>query len=320
MNIVVATDNNFVQHCAVMLISVLENNKHGINIYLLSEGITDDNFNRLKEIVISRGGHFYYILIDSELLKSCPLPDLAGLSHISIATYYRLLIPNLLPLSVSKVIYLDCDIIVRKSIQNLWDTNIDIYAIAAVYQMTNRTLQDAQRLGYPISFGYFNAGVLLINIYYWRTHSISLKLMNFINSHLKDIIFHDQDALNAVLYDKCLKLSCKWNMLTIFFKKNIFEIVDINKGKIINKYDEYKTELKAEPYDPSIIHFASKPKPWDTKCTHPFRYEYYRYLKKTPWKKFTAPSPLISYLYRVIRKTLLMLTLKGETYFNVKKN
>jgi len=316
MNIVVASDDNFVQHCGTMLVSLFENNKKNkITVYLLSEGISDENNEILKEIVSSRGGDYNYILVDSELLVDLPMPDFSELSHISIATYYRLLIPILLPISVSKVIYLDCDIIVRKSIQELWGINIDDYAIGAVYQMTEPMQVDTSRLSIPLSSGYFNAGVLLINVDYWREHNISFELMDFVKSHVDIIRYHDQDALNAVLYNKCLMLPCKWNMLTMFFRKNVLELFDCYNMTLNNKYEDYKNELMNVLSDPPIIHFVSRRKPWEAKCTHPFRNEYYKYLKGTPWNNLSEPSPLISTLYRFIRKFFLILTFRGDTYF-----
>ena len=318
MNIVVSTDDNFVQHCATMLVSLLENNKSGISIYLLSEGITNSNNIFLQEIVSSRGGFYYYIQVDPMLLNGFPMPDLQELAHISIATYYRLLIPVLLPKSVSKVIYLDCDIIVRKSIQELWVTNIDKYAIAAVQHMTNRTLEDTKRLKYPLKYGYFNAGVLLININYWRTNSISEKFLNYLSDNLNDIKYHDQDALNAVLFNKCLKLSCKWNMLPAFFTKGVLNVNDYENGLIINNYYNYKFELNIEPYDPTIIHFASKIKPWDIKCTHPYRKEYFNYLKKTAGNGVNVLFSIASWSYRKLYKFSIFSKLRKESYLKIK--
>lgn len=302
MNIVIATDNNFVQHCVSTLNSLLINNKIGMHIYLLSEGLTEENLVIIENVIKDRRSFLHYVLVDKKLVTNLPMPQMDCLSHISIATYYRLLIPILLPKSVTKVIYLDCDVIIRKSISELWETNIENNAIGAVYQMVSWTIDDVKRLKYPLEYGYFNAGVLLINVEYWRENLITDKLLNYIKLNYNEIIYHDQDALNAVLYDKCIKLPCKWNLLSIFFKKDIINITDINDGQIINDYADYKKELVSEPYDPTIIHFVSKPKPWNAKCTHPFRKEYYKYLRNTPWENFKEPKPIMSFLYRISRR------------------
>lgn len=314
MNIVVATDNNFVQHCIATLNSLLQNNQKGIKIYVLSEGLTEENLDILTNLVSSNGSYLSFIQINREKFNALPMPNLDFLSHISIATYFRLLIPDLLPQSVSKVIYLDCDIIIRKSIDDLWKTDIDNHAIGAVYQVSHDTISNAERLGYSESYGYFNAGVLLINVEFWRDHSISSKLIEFLNNKKEDILYHDQDALNGVLFDKCKKLPCKWNMLSIFFKKDTLKITDTIDGKIINDYIDDKDIMIIEYLNPTIIHFVSQPKPWKIKSSHPFTNEYYKYLHNTPWQYSTKPTQVLSYLYRILRKLILKFTHKEDSY------
>jgi lipopolysaccharide biosynthesis glycosyltransferase len=322
LNIVCATDNNFVQHCAVTIVSVLKNNPNGVNIYLLTDGLSVDNENILNQLVKSNGGILHIILVNPTTLINCPMPTEQDLSHISIATYYRLLISKLLPESVKKAIYLDCDIIVRSSLSDLWNTSIDDFAIGAIYQITNWNISTIKRLGYPVSFGYFNAGVLLVNLKFWRENNISEKLFEYLNKNMNVIYYHDQDALNGLLYDKCLKLPVKWNMLTNFFKKNILTLNDMNKGKIVNDHFDYKNQILLEIYDPIVIHFVYKPKPWDAGCTHPFKNEYYNYIQYTPWHNFKTPkiwpmvfkSPKKVYsIYREMTKRLL----KGNPYFEI---
>lgn len=292
MNIVCATDNNFVQHCAVTLVSLLKNTSHKVSVYLLTEGLTPNNEAILKELVSTNEGELFIITVDSEALKNCPMPDFSFLDHISIATYYRLLIPNLLPEDIEKVIYLDCDIVVRHDLKELWSCSISDYAIAAVYQISDQTVGATKRLGYPSKYGYFNAGVLLINLKYWREFNVTDSLLNFLEVNKSSIVFHDQDALNGVLYDKCLRLSIKWNMQNIFLKRIGLTINDVDDKKTINNYEEYKKEIFIHKDNPAIIHYVSKPKPWEALCDHPLKREYYKYLKFTPWKKFKAPHLL----------------------------
>jgi len=324
MNIVCATDNNFVQHCGVMLVSLLKNNSKDVVIYLLTEGLTQNNVNLLNEIVTLNGGTLHVVIVNSSVLKDCPMPSSSNLSHISIATYYRLLIPKLLPNVVEKVIYLDCDIVIRHSIQELWETALDDNAIGAVAQIVEWNILAIKRLNYPLKFGYFNAGVLLINLNYWRKNNITEKLFEYLIKKHDVIKYHDQDALNGVLYDKSTKISIKWNMLTGFFMKKTLKVNDYDNGIIINNYSDYKDQLLKEKDDPTIVHFVSTPKPWDVGCTHPFKNDYYYYLQFTPWKDFKLPY-LISYIfkrptivYRILKNRLKQLLL-GNPYFKINK-
>lgn len=52
-----------------------------------------------------------YIIYKS-IKKFEGLPLGGKFSHISLATYYRLMLPEVLPVTLDKILYLDCDIIV----------------------------------------------------------------------------------------------------------------------------------------------------------------------------------------------------------------
>mgnify|MGYP000466571498 CR=1 FL=1 len=119
MDIVCSIDNNYVLHCAVMLTSLFENNRSESHvIHLLTEGLTPDNRKLIEDLVHSYNGRFCYYLIDSDVLKSCPIK---ATDHLTIATYYRLLMADILPKSLERILYLDCDIVVNRSIKKLWE-------------------------------------------------------------------------------------------------------------------------------------------------------------------------------------------------------
>ena len=214
MVIVCATDNNFVQHCCIMLVSLLKNNNNVV-IYILQEDLDEKNINIISSEVKNQNGIVHFCNIDRLVIDNLPMPKKVNLSHISRATYYRLLMPDLLPSDLEKVIYLDCDIIVNQSIYDLWNTDISNVAIAAVPQIGSG--YEAERLGYPLGYGYFNAGVTIVNLKYWREHRIALKLINYLSDNCNTIIYHDQDALNAILYDQCFHLLPKWNLTSMYY-------------------------------------------------------------------------------------------------------
>lgn len=304
MNIVCATDNNYIQHCGVMLTSLFENNRlDNIHIYLLTEGLSDKNKLSLKQIIESYDGYFHYCKIDSLLIKNCPIKET---DHLSLATYYRLLIPWILPESEFKTIYLDCDIVVESSLIELWQTDISDYAIAGVDELGTHCSDVFERLKINSNYGYFNAGVLLINIAYWRKHEITDKCFEYMKEHRIRIIAHDQDILNALLYDKCLHLDCRWNMEEAFYHVNV---VDSNK-QILNL---------STLSNPSIIHYTWKPKPWEPECNHPFKKNYYKYLRLTEWKNFKPQFNLRVWFYCFRRDFYIKMGIKQSKYCNIHK-
>lgn len=287
MNIVCATDDNFVQHCSIMLVSLLSNNQN-VSIYILTEGLSETNTRILEMEVAQYGGDIHFLIVDSAVVERFPMPSIGGLSHISRATYYRLLMSELLPTTIDKVIYLDCDIIVNGSIQELWDIDIENYAIAASKQVGYGF--EAERLGYPIEYGYFNAGVNVVNLKYWRENNVRNSLLSYIINNSSIIKYHDQDTLNAVLYDKCLHIMPQWNMTSLTFSLFLSSRGDRRNGVILNTYDKEKINIKQHVKDPIVVHYVSRPKPWNNGCVHPLYSLYYRYARKTIHYKNIKPQ------------------------------
>ena len=277
MIILLASDDNFVQHCCVTMTSVLVHNP-GAEFYLFTEGLSETSIDLLNKIFNKHQGMLHICKIEHSQLADFPMPSFMS-AHISIATYYRLFAERVLPHTIEKILYLDCDIVVRDSLQELWDTNLDSYALAAVYQShehsegSERGPRAYTRLSIPKEDGYFNAGVLLINLKYWREKSVTQRLFDFIKEHHNLIHAHDQDTLNAVLYKETKVLNPTWNYRECF--------MDGRKYTYPSKIDYSKL-----PEYPVVIHFVSKPKPWQYFCRHPFRNEYYKYLYETPFSSF----------------------------------
>lgn len=124
MNIILATDDNFVQHCCVAMTSVLLNDTD-VQFYIFTEGLTQYNVELLTNQVVSYGGKIHICIVDSKIVSKFPMPTYAD-AHISIATYYRLFAAEILPQDIDKVIYMDCDMVARKSFAELWNTDIEI--------------------------------------------------------------------------------------------------------------------------------------------------------------------------------------------------
>lgn len=278
MNIVCATDDNFVQHCSIMLVSLLSNNED-VHIYILTEGLKEQNKTIIEEEVNRLGGDLHFCLVDSSIVEKFPMPDRDDLTHISRATYYRLLLADLLPENVHKVIYLDCDMIVNSDLSDLWNVEFGSNALAAVLQIGSGF--EAERLGYPIKYGYFNAGMNVLNIDYFRKNKTSSELVLFLNQNYSRILYHDQDALNSVLYDKTIHLMPQWNMMAFSYVFQLSKRCDHENGKVVNNYKAEKLNVKQYKKKPCIIHYTAKPKPWQEGCIHPLANYYYKYARLT---------------------------------------
>lgn len=223
--------------------------------------------------------------MDQHTFKSYPISH-----HIKRAAYYRVSMSEMLDNSIHKVLYLDCDIIVKDDVCKLWKTDIDDYSLAAVEDpKSNRQ----KTLFLPGDALYFNSGVMLINLKRWRDNNIGNKAHDFIRKHPDLMLLHDQDALNAVLYGDWLPLHPKWNLQTIMFGLNHSESSFSCQ------------ELHEAITNPSIIHFTTSSKPWDYMNEHPYAEEYRSILQQTEWRtRFPGIVRRINDLRRPVKRLL----------------
>lgn len=294
MNIVLSTDNNFVQHCAVTMVSIMENNKD-VSFFIITDGLTTENQNILSGLSQKYNTSLQFLLVNKSIIERLPMPNNRNLKHISPATYYRLFVAELLPSSVDKLIYLDCDMVIRGSLMDLWNTDITNYALAAVYQdnqwaINNHTFE---RLSIPQEKGYFNAGMLVINLKYWRENQIQEQLLDYLHTNSEKIVYHDQDVLNVVLHDYVKGVFPIWNMLTVFFMEKRQEL-DCGCYQLL--LDDIKTFRR----EAVIIHYVSRPKPWEYACNHPLCKEYFKYLDLTVFAKWRPSFTILNiWLYKI---------------------
>ena len=249
MNIVFCLDNNLVKQAQILINSILATNADTqIYFYALLLNVEKENIAELEGNV--KKNHAQLTVYEIDPSKSFP-NILKG--SVTTGTYLRLLIEEILPNDIQKVLYLDCDIIVVGNLCELYNTDISDYSIAAAYDVECDDILRYNRMDYPLEEGYFNAGVLLINLDYWRKNKIGKKALDFVFNNVELCEFHDQDALNHILHGSVKFISSKYNAIYDFFR------VDSEKLRIETiKYKAIMKDLES----PVIIHYAGVFKPW----------------------------------------------------------
>lgn len=282
--IVCASDEDFAIHMTVMLKSAVKNTSRPLTIYVLDGGIKEATKERIKESLEPNEFQLHWISVDETSLKKLKVSG-----HIPIQTYYRLLMPELLPKTLDKVIYLDCDMVILKDLATLWDidvVDVPLYAVGAQYMKTG--LVSYKELNINPKSKYFNAGFLYINLEYWRNFGIGDKVITFIETNPQLIRYHDQDGLNIILVDQWEELDPRWNVLTptcvvkghpAYYNKAKFYDNTRNCIPI-----EDRSEIDRIIIEPYIIHYAAGEKPWHYGCNLPYTEDYNRYLDMTVWK------------------------------------
>jgi lipopolysaccharide biosynthesis glycosyltransferase len=264
IHIACALDDKFVMTTGVMLVSLFETNKSvKFYIHIFSSNLKNENINILQNITNKYNSDFEYYHIQKAIFESFRTD-----SRISSATYYRILIPKIIDRNVKKILYLDGDITINGDITALWETEMNGFIIAGVNDAAAVDMMENKRLNIPEEFHYFNAGMLLIDTEKWNAFDTTPKLIEYLNQNFHKNRFFDQDALNAILYDKCKKLPPVWNQqIGIYY-------ID---PKIIN--DVYsKEDIVQAKKNPVIIHFNGKEKPWHYVSLHPYKKKFRHYL------------------------------------------
>lgn len=260
MNLCFATDDNYVKPTAVAIMTVLvSNSESSFSIYIITQSLTEENKGILKSVVqnYSSKSRIEFCVLSGTLVDSFS-STVKKEDHVTLATYLRLFIPSLLPESVDKILYLDGDIICAVSLAELYSTNLDGFSMAASHDERTEDDENFARLDYPKKNGYAAAGVLLINVDWWRKNNVQKKTLDFVQKHKELCKWHDQDALNKVL-NGTIKF-CR-------IKYNTYEQLFENGNNYPQSFDD---EIKEATENPMIIHFCSGRKPWTKESRCPF--------------------------------------------------
>lgn len=273
-HVVCSTDNNYAPYCGAMICSLLENNKYDFNIHIIFDNLSEQNKSRLNDLIISYNNLCTFHKLNINLNTK----QVEGSRTLPNATYYRLLLSSLMPNNIHKILYLDCDIIILQDISYLYTIDLSEYSVAAIADLKCMPLNGKHRNNMSIPYNgiYFNAGVMLINLDYWRNNNIEKQLLNIVNS--KSLFFHDQDALNYVLKNT-------WYMLPP-------QTCYLNLCPIELLYFKTKNDLYAYLNNISMIHYISNIKPWHDILIYPNRKIFIDYINKTPWGKEFKKVPL----------------------------
>lgn len=263
-------DSNYVRHCAVTLVSLFENNKEEtFTAHILARELSESDQKILTDLASRYQNQVCFYEPDITLLKGFTIRKFS--KRISMATYYRCILAELLPQDIDRVLYLDCDIVIMGDIRPFWNTPLDGTGVAAVEDMGCREPQRYEILQYPMEDSYFNAGVLLINLDYWRKHDVAHACIDYFHKYPERILFNDQDLLNSILHKHKVLVDLKWNVQDAFYRR---------PKRMDAAWKEKFTEVLLHPV---ILHYTNR-KPWEYDSQHPLRSAYFHYLDLTPWK------------------------------------
>lgn len=279
--VVFAADGNYVPMLTATIHSMLANASpdYYYDIVVLERGISGEDQRIMRQVYAKPGKVSLTFYNVGRIVESYDLAT--NNAHISIETYYRFLVQELLP-HYDKVLYLDSDLIVQGDVSQLFETELGNNLLAAVRDLDflgNINMKDGKRMQYAKTvlgmkdpYAYFQAGVLVLNTAAMRSfHGVEewLKLAGD-----PRYIYNDQDILNAECEGRVHFLDYRWNVMTDC------------AGRIANVFsyapnDVYEAFLESRK-DQLITHYAGFEKPWKFKhCDRSALY--WKYARQTPF-------------------------------------
>lgn len=269
VHLLFCTNSLFFQHMAVCLTSLLANNPHlFFDVVIASrpgEILDEQKLRRSTTQFPNQSLVFHEFVPPPDQV----LPLIPG-AHYTIDTYTRLWAGEFFAPEVDRVLYLDADMVVVGDIGPLWRTDLEGTLLAAVdIPGSDRGIV---QLKMPAELGYFNAGMLLIDLQQWRETNALKTVLDYITEHPERVLY-DQDALNACFGHRRKRLDYEWNVIWPFFREPL-------------ELPLSRAQIEAIRRDALIIHFNGASKPWSYFSDHPRTNEYRKYLQMTEWRDF----------------------------------
>lgn len=249
-------NDGFTLPAAVAMLSLLETNRGQVRIHALTDPASRAA-PLLRQIAARYACEVH--VVDAALEIAHRFDPTTNYETDATAIYRRIFLPNLLP-TLDRVLYLDCDAIVRGSLRDVWKTDLSDAPIAAVTDPWMVTLADTRR-DYP--GGYFNSGVMLMDLARWRAEKVTEHCIADIQERQTrnvgtrgDAVGHhnDQTPLNAVLRGRWRRVAPRWNCTT-YHAPGLATDLDMNPSVLADSVA-----------NATIVHFLGAYKPWLAGC------------------------------------------------------
>jgi lipopolysaccharide biosynthesis glycosyltransferase len=259
IHVAFCVNDRYTEYIMVPIKGLLENNSSSsVVIHVLSDYISDRNVDKLKVLIgLYPKAKLDVIIVDDSKLR--------GLKDTwTIYTWYRVLLPEILDADVHRVLYLDADVLVTGNIEKLFRLDMTDKAIAGTVDFQSKDDVTYTRCGYEKEKEYVCAGVMLMNLDYWRGHDIANKVICWGQKNNDRIQFPDQDSINYICQDVKVLLPLKYDIVDGFFHDDYY-------------YKYYPQELKECAETPVIIHYAGQA-PWVVELS--------KHLLQDEWDKY----------------------------------
>lgn len=266
--VVIAADDKYVPYVTVMLRSVVENSspENNYDFIVLHSSITQKHQNAIQK---EFQDHANFKIRFYEVAYLYSGVNLKTHFHISVETYYRLLMQDIMK-RYDKVLYIDSDLVVLDDLAKLYHTDMEGWCLGAVrdidmagnYHGKDPTRKDYFRTVLTIAnpYDYFNAGVLVMNLKEFRKHYTTKSILDTIAKH--EWLYMDQDILNYMCEGRVKYLDMSWNVVMNWENES-----GSRMGIMVCAPHQLYLDYMSSRKHPKIAHYAGSQKPWNfPKC------------------------------------------------------
>jgi len=250
-----AVDKGYLKHLATLLVSISDNTQRHIVAHVAISDISEADKQAFQDGLPAQIALAWYSIAPS--LNNQGQVSTRYAERLNQTTYYRFVLPNIIPRTISKLLYLDSDMLALADVGEIYD--YPLKSLLGAVEDTSLCRQSRwSELGYanPV---YVNAGLLLIDCNGWRERGISERLLSHLNCD-KQYDYNDQDILNIELNKEVTLLSNEWNCQTALIRTNYAQI------------------------KPKVLHFTGVEKPWHISSEHEYKEAYWAYRAQTPYQ------------------------------------
>jgi len=267
INLSFTINNNYTEKLLIPLISTLENSANNTIYHIFI--LVGEDFEKKNELLLYNLETIYYNCFIHIINLHKEFENVYK-SFLDITVYYRLKLPEICE-NITRIIYIDCDSIILKDLNELFTLNFGGNYILGKLDIFPDELD---RFNIYIKNN-INSGVLLMDLYNLRKYKYVEKFMNYTKNNNNKFYLkaHDQTLINYICHDKIGILKPKYHMWP--FKDYLAFINEHKRTRI--KYDPI--DVQEGFNDPFIVHFPGKFKYKDSFRNISFYKNYYDYMK-----------------------------------------
>lgn len=249
MNILVTLNKKYLHQLEVMVHSLLLSNENvHFVFYIISKELTQKDIDELNKRINNKLVSFELLYFDDSLLVGAPTS-----SRYPLEIYYRLFAAKVLPETVEKILYLDPDIVVINSLEELYNTDFEgAYFIGATHVRGFLRRFNKLRMNAKKNAPYINTGVMMMNIKKLRQEQNVQDVYDFITKYKFLLTLPDQDIIFGLYGDKV--------KLVDYMIYNLSDRILSRENFITKKYD-----LDWVRKNTVVIHYCGRNKPWKPK-------------------------------------------------------